>query len=89
MITQIYQASLLALVVAVKLFNLILFTMTELEKLYQNMADTLEQGVTDLEKFQDGNMSAGTRVRKNMQTIKDLAQKVRVTVQEQKNAVAA
>ena len=38
--------------------------MTELEKLYQNMADTLEQGVTDLEKFQDGNMSAGTRVRR-------------------------
>ena len=89
MITQIYQASLLVLVVTVKLFNLILFTMTELEKLYQNMADTLEQGVTDLNKFQDGNMSAGTRVRKNMQIIKDLAQKVRVTVQEQKNAVAA
>ena len=63
--------------------------MTELEKLYQNMADTLEQGVTDLEKFQDGNMSAGTRVRKNMQTVKDLAQKVRITVQEQKSAVVA
>ena len=63
--------------------------MTELEKLYQNMADTLEQGVTDLEKFQDGNMSAGTRVRKNMQTVKALAQKVRITVQEQKNAVVA
>jgi hypothetical protein len=62
--------------------------MTELEKLYQNMADTLEQGMTDLEKFEAGNMSAGTRVRKNMQTIKDLAQKVRVAVQEQKNAVA-
>jgi len=62
--------------------------MTELERLYQNMADALEQGVTDLEKFEEGNMSAGTRVRKNMQTIKDLAQKVRVAVQEQKNAVA-
>ena len=48
--------------------------MTELEKLYQNMADTLEQGVTDLEKFEEGNMSAGTRVRKNMQAVKDLAQ---------------
>ena len=63
--------------------------MTELEKLYQNMADTLEQGMTDLEKFEDGNMSAGTRVRKTMQTTKELAQKIRVTVQEQKNAVAA
>jgi hypothetical protein len=61
--------------------------MTKLEKLYQNMADTLEQGMTDLEKFEAGNMSAGTRVR--IQTIKDLAQKVRLTVQEQKNAVAA
>jgi len=63
--------------------------MTELETLYQNIADTLEQGVTDVEKFEAGNMSAGTRVRKTMQTVKDLAQKVRVTVQEQKNAVAA
>ena len=62
--------------------------MTELERLYQNMADVLEQGVADVNKFQDGNMSAGTRVRKNMQIIKDLAQKVRVAVQEQKNAVA-
>ena len=52
------------------------------------MANTLEQGMADLEKFEEGNMSAGTRVRKNMQTIKDLAQKVRVAVQEQKNAVA-
>ena len=63
--------------------------MTKLEKLYQNMADTLEQGMTDLEKFEAGNMSAGTRVRKNMQIVKELAQKTRVVVQEQKNAVAA
>ena len=62
--------------------------MTELERMYQNMADTLEQGMIDLEKFEEGNMSAGTRVRKNMQTIKELAQKVRVGVQEQKNAAA-
>ena len=62
--------------------------MTELETLYQNIADTLEQGVTDVEKFEDGNMSAGTRVRKTMQTVKELAQKTRVAVQEQKNAVA-
>jgi len=63
--------------------------MTELEKLYQNMIETLERGMDDLEKFEAGNMSAGTRVRKKMQTIKDLAQKIRVTVQEQKNAVVA
>jgi len=62
--------------------------MTELQRTYQRMLETLEKGVNDLEKFEDGNMSAGTRVRKNMQTIKDLAQKVRLTVQEQKNSVA-
>ena len=61
--------------------------MTELEKMYNEMLVALEKGIDDLEKFEDGNMSAGTRVRKNMQTIKDLAQKVRLTVQEQKNSV--
>jgi hypothetical protein len=63
--------------------------MTELQRLYNEMLVTLEKGLTDLEKFEDGNMTAGTRVRKTMQTTKELAQKVRVTVQEQKNAVAA
>ena len=62
--------------------------MTELQRMYQNMLETLERGIEDLDKFEAGNMSAGTRVRKNMQTIKDLAQKVRLTVQEQKNSVA-
>ena len=62
--------------------------MTELQRLYNEMLVTLEKGLTDLEKFEDGNMSAGTRVRKTMQTVKDLAQKTRVAVQEQKNAVA-
>ena len=60
--------------------------MTELQRMYNNMLVALEQGINDLEKFEDGNSSAGTRVRKNMQTIKDLAQKVRVEVQEKKNA---
>ena len=63
--------------------------MTELQRMYNQMLVTLEQGINDLEKFEDGNSSAGTRVRENMQTIKDLAQKVRVEVQEKKNAVAA
>ena len=39
----------------------------------------------DSEKFVDGNNSAGTRVRKAMQTVKSLAQEVRVEVQDQKN----
>ena len=89
MITQIYLANSLALVVAVKLFNLILFIMTELQRMYNEMLVTLEKGINDLEKFEDGNMSAGTRVRKTMQTTKELAQKIRTTVQEQKNAVVA
>ena len=63
--------------------------MTKLEKMYQEIATNLEQGMTDLEKFEEGNMSAGTRVRKNMQIIKTLAQQIRVEVQEQKNAVLA
>lgn len=63
--------------------------MTELQRLYTQMLNNLEKGLNDLEKFEDGNASAGTRVRKNMQDIKNLAQLVRVEVQEKKNAVAA
>jgi len=63
--------------------------MTELQRMYQTMLETLERGIEDLDKFEAGNMSAGTRVRKTMQTAKDLAQKIRVAVQEQKNSVAA
>ena len=43
----------------------------------------------DAEKFAGGNGSAGTRVRKYMQAIKNLAQEVRKEVQEQKNSVMA
>jgi len=43
----------------------------------------------DAEKFAGGNGSAGTRVRKYMQSIKNLAQEVRKEVQEQKNSVTA
>ncbi len=63
--------------------------MTELQRMYNNMLVILEKGINDLEKFEDGNASAGTRVRKDMLVIKNLAQKVRVEVQKKKNAVAA
>ena len=63
--------------------------MNEVTRLYNQMLVNLEKGINDLEKFNDGNKSAGTRVRKNMQEIKTLAQDVRVAVQEEKNAVAA
>ena len=38
-------------------------------------------------KFVEGNNSAGTRLRKAMQNIKNIAQQVRVEVQNQKNSV--
>ena len=59
--------------------------MNEVTKLYNQMLVNLEKGIDDLEKFNDGNKSAGTRVRKNMQDVKNLAQQVRVEVQDQKN----
>jgi|TARA_R100000482_G_C5112149_1_gene141112 hypothetical protein len=63
--------------------------MNEVTRLYNEMLVTLEKGINDLDKFNDGNKSAGTRIRKNMQTVKNLAQQVRVEVQDMKNAVAA
>lgn len=63
--------------------------MNEVTKLYNQMLVNLEKGINDLDKFNDGNKAAGTRVRKNMQGIKNLAQQVRLEVQEMKNAVAA
>ena len=47
--------------------------------------DSVNDCQTDVTKFVDGNNSAGTRVRKAMQTVKSLAQEVRVEVQDQKN----
>ena len=63
--------------------------MTELQRLYTQMLNNLERGLNDLDKFEDGNASAGTRGRKNMQDVNNLAQLIRVEVQDKKNAVAA
>jgi hypothetical protein len=52
--------------------------MTTFEKLKQFVLDT--QG--DVDKFNKGNKSAGTRVRAAMQTIKDLTKAVRDQVLE-------
>ena len=59
----------------------------EVIKLLQKMGKELSNIEVDAEKFVEGNNSAGTRVRKTMQTVKNLAQQVRVEVQNQKNAV--
>ena len=57
-----------------------------LDSLFDNLQDVINDCQTDVSKFVDGNNSAGTRVRKAMQAVKQLAQAVRVEVQDQKNA---
>ena len=59
--------------------------MNELSALFDELQDTVNDCQTDITKFIEGNNSAGTRVRKAMQSIKAIAQLVRVGVQEQKN----
>ena len=54
---------------------------------FDELQDAINDCQSDVTKFVEGNNSAGTRVRKAMQTIKSLAQEVRVEVQDQKNAV--
>ena len=58
----------------------------KLDDLYDKLQDVINDTQSDVTKFVEGNNSAGTRVRKAMQTIKSLAQEVRVEVQDQKNA---
>ena len=59
----------------------------EVIKLLQKMGNQLNSIELDAEKFVEGNNSAGTRLRKAMQNIKNIAQQVRVEVQNQKNSV--
>ena len=58
----------------------------KLDSLFDDLQDVINDCQNDVTKFVDGNNSAGTRVRKAMQTVKSLAQEVRVEVQDQKNA---
>ena len=58
----------------------------KLDSLFDSLQDVINDCQNDVSKFVDGNNSAGTRVRKAMQTVKSLAQNVRVEVQEQKNS---
>ena len=57
----------------------------QLNNLFDNLQDSINDCQSDVTKFVEGNNSAGTRVRKAMQTVKSLAQDVRVEVQDQKN----
>lgn len=54
-----------------------------LNQLQQVVEDTREDAVKFDEK---GNKAAGTRVRKNMQTVKKLAQDIRVAISEANKA---
>tara|TARA_R100001530_G_scaffold66149_1_gene47330 strand:- start:324 stop:515 length:192 start_codon:yes stop_codon:yes gene_type:complete len=63
--------------------------MNEIVETLENIERQLHEAAEDALKFDQGNNSAGTRVRKAMQNIKGLAQQVRLEVQAQKNGVPA
>ena len=58
----------------------------QLNTTFDELQDAINDCQTDVIKFVEGNNSAGTRVRKAMQVVKQLAQDVRVEVQDQKNS---
>ena len=57
-----------------------------LNSTFDELQDAINDCQSDVTKFVEGNNSAGTRVRKAMQAVKQLAQNIRKEVQEQKNA---
>ncbi len=55
-------------------------------KRFEQIKDLLMSLEGDFQKFYDkGNSAAGTRVRKGMQDVKNLAQEIRIEVQDIKN----
>ena len=58
----------------------------EIIGLLETIEEQLNNAAEDSIKFVQGNNSAGTRVRKAMQAVKQLAQDVRDEVQDQKNS---
>lgn len=53
---------------------------------YEQLLELIKSMEGDFVKFYEkGNSAAGTRVRKGMQDLKNLAQEIRVEVQEKKN----
>jgi len=57
----------------------------KLNNTFDQLQDAINDCQSDVTKFVEGNNSAGTRVRKAMQVVKQLAQDIRVEVQDQKN----
>ena len=60
--------------------------MNELNNVFDQLQNMVNDCQGDVTKFVEGNNSAGTRVRKAMQSIKGLAQEIRIEVQNQKNS---
>ena len=58
----------------------------KLDSAFDELQNTINDCQSDVTKFVEGNNSAGTRVRKAMQLVKQLAQNIRIEVQDQKNA---
>lgn len=55
-------------------------------KRFEQLKSMVEELEADFDKFYDkGNNAAGTRVRKGMQDMKNLAQEIRLEVQDIKN----
>lgn len=63
--------------------------MAKIER-FTELKDLLAGLEGDADKFYNkGNSAAGTRLRKGLQDIKNLAQSIRLEIQESKNTVAA
>ena len=60
--------------------------MNKLNDAFDELQNAINDCQSDMSKFVEGNNSAGTRIRKAMQSVKSMAQGIRVEVQEQKNA---
>ena len=63
--------------------------MNKLNNAFNELQNAINDCQSDMSKFVEGNNSAGTRIRKAMQSVKTMAQSIRVEVQEQKNTVIA
>ena len=50
----------------------------------QKLVDEVETLKIEVEKFDRGNKSAGTRARKSLQNIKKICQEIRIKIQETK-----
>tara|TARA_B110000503_G_C6870168_1_gene298315 strand:+ start:175 stop:363 length:189 start_codon:yes stop_codon:yes gene_type:complete len=60
--------------------------MNKLNNEFNELQNAINDCQNDVSKFVEGNNSAGTRIRKAMQSVKAMAQSIRVEVQDQKNA---